>query len=280
MPGLLQIPSGRFYSGQFLAAVLAEFVGSLLFTLCGGVSPFGKAVGQVQFKTEGAVADFTPWGNGLTLAALVYITANVSGGHLNPAVTLATMVTGHISVKKGCVYILAQLVGSIFGALLTAGLVPGAEVGQGIGAVGCFHEYAGVSPGQLFGWELMMTFVLVSVVYAVAVGEPNFGIVGPLIVGLTLSAMVSIGSQYTGASLNPARVFGPTVVYHCFWNRLWIYWLGEFLGGLAAGIVAWPLYGTTAPWLLALGSWSRQPEGYDAAAGKAAHTASEDEGRV
>ena len=60
-------------------------------------------------------------------------------------------------------------------------------------------------------------------VYAVAVGEPSFGNVGPFAVGLALFAMVFAGSQYTGTAINPARAFGPAAVYHCYWNQVWLY---------------------------------------------------------
>ena len=83
-------------------AVLAELVGVLLFALLGGTAP----------------GSYAPWANGFALAVLIYITANISGGHLNPAVTIATLLTGHITIAKGITYILAQCVGGILGCLL------------------------------------------------------------------------------------------------------------------------------------------------------------------
>lgn len=224
--------------------------------------------------------------------AVVYITANVSGGHLNPAVTFATCLTGHTSWAKGGLYVLAQVLGGIFGslmgvsqllhhlsflhnvqcleevaqaapvagpsqhvggvaivtnpasgnerklskfytclqdpcrhfvtALVTAAampticdvtmqavLIPSVTVGGGDEMPGCFTHEGGVTitKGQLFLWELIMTFVLVSTVYAVAVTKPGHGNIGPLAVGFSLFASAFIGKQSypSDTAAKPAR---------------------------------------------------------------------------
>lgn len=250
MPGLLQAPSeGPLYGVKFASALLAEFVGVMLFSLFGSVVPSGNAQqttgsgGNTGVNGATPPANFAPWGNGLTLAALVYITANISGGHLNPAVTLAALVSRHISILRGFAYIICQIAGACFGSLLVAGLVPQAYVGMGNSGIGCFTAAGGINRGQLFGWELFSTFILVSTVFAVAIGKPNFGIAGPFIVGVALWAMALCSGQYTGAALNPARVLGPAAVFHCHWDLVWIYLLAHIAAALLAGLVAWPLYG-------------------------------------
>ncbi|KAL0023511.1 hypothetical protein WJX79_005411 [Trebouxia sp. C0005] len=187
-------------------------------------------------------APWAPWGNGIALALSVYITANISGGHVNPAVTLAAMLTGHISIVKGLAFIIFQVFGACLGILMIAGLVPGSYVGMGNHGTGCFTTAPGVSLGMLFGWEVIMTFVLVSVVYAVAIGDPSFGAMGPLAVGLSLLALVFAGLNYTGTAINPARALGPAIVFHCHWDKVWLYVIAECVGGLAAGLMAGPLY--------------------------------------
>ena len=82
--------------------VLAELIGVLLFALLGGTAP----------------ADLAAWANGFALAVLIYVTANISGGHLNPAVTVATLITGHITIAKAVAYVVAQVIGGILGVLL------------------------------------------------------------------------------------------------------------------------------------------------------------------
>lgn len=224
--GLLVRRDGKVFGKLFLFAVLLEFLGLMLFTLFGSVTPY----------PFGAV------GNGLILAVLVYITANVSGGHLNPAVTLPAMMTGHISIIKGFLYIAAQIGGAMIGSLLVAGLVPGSKVGQT--SFTCFQPGNSASKGQAFAWEFFMTFVLVATVYAVAIGKPSFGNVGPLIVGIALWACASCAGAYTGASLNPARTLGPATVFSpCHSGDVWYYVLAELLGGLMAGLLSMPLYG-------------------------------------
>jgi aquaporin TIP len=224
--GLLVIQSGKLAGRLFLFALLMEFLGVMLFSL------FGNSVTPA----------FAPAGNGLVLAVLIYITANISGGHLNPAVTFATMITGHISLVKGFLYWVAQISGGIIGTLLTVGLKPGLSVG--VATTSCFAPAAGVSKAQAFGWETFSTFLLVATVYAVAIGKPSFGNVGPLAIGLSLWGAANCAGGYTGAALNPARALGPAAVFHCYGGSIWAFVLGEMLGGACAGLLSWPLYGT------------------------------------
>lgn len=226
--GLLMQHEGKFFSVRFGLSVFVELIGVMLFALLG----------------SNCQQQFIPAANGITLAVLVYITANVSGGHLNPAVTIATMVTGHISVLKGAAYIVAQIVGDTLGMMLTAALRPNYSLGMGNSAPGCFHPNPFNDPGngtthwQAFGWELIFTFILVSTVYAVAIGKPSFGNVGPLIVGLALYACASIGAPITGASLNPARTLGPVIVYQCHaGDAAWYYVIAEVVGGILAAMM-------------------------------------------
>lgn len=240
MPGLLQ--SDESSASRLYAAIAAELVCSLLFAF---------------FGAPGAGAA----GNAVLLAVLVYVAANVSGGHINPAVTVATLVTGHISFSRGLAYIVAQCLGATVGSALHLLLVPGAE------CVGSFAPH-GISLGQAFGWELLMTFVLVITVYSVAVGEPSFGIVGPAAIGASVYATAIVGGGFTGGALNPARVLAPAIVFGCNWGAVPIYILGELAGGVAAALVSWPLYGTG----LQLGKWLDAAEhaasaGYERIAG-------------
>ncbi|DBB02267.1 hypothetical protein WJX82_006919 [Trebouxia sp. C0006] len=273
MPGLLQTPSGHFAEAKFVYALIAEFIGVMLFAFAGSATPQGNVSTQQSTMTDtdqqdSGSANWAPWGNGMSLAVLIYITANISGGHLNPAVTLATIVTGHISFLKGLAYIFVQICGACFGMLMVAGLVPGSYVGMGNNGTGCFTRGTDVTMGMLFGWETVMTFVLVSVVYAVAVGEPSFGNFGPYAVGLSLFSMVFAGSQFTGTAINPARALGPAIVFHCHWNEVWLYIIAEGVGGVIAGLVAAPLYGVGATWLTGLVPWQKRSESPDGPSGR------------
>ncbi|CAK0782069.1 hypothetical protein CVIRNUC_005545 [Coccomyxa viridis] len=216
------------YSRRLWAAMLAEFIGMAIFQIYGG-------------SANDEVAAF---GNGLTLAVVIYATANVSGGHVNPAVTLANCLTGHTSWGRGGLYMAAQLLGAIFGALIESGLLPDAVVGGGTGP-GCFTHLKGIATttGQLWWWEVIMTFLLVSVVFATTVTKPGHGNIAPLAIGFTLFASAFVGGPSTGAALNPARVLGPAMVFHCYWNTAFVYVFAEFFGAVIAAALVLPLYG-------------------------------------
>ncbi|CAL5221141.1 g3278 [Coccomyxa viridis] len=222
------------YSRRLWAALLAEFIGMAIFQIYGG-------------SANDEVAAF---GNGLTLAVVIYATANVSGGHVNPAVTLANCLTGHTSWGRGGLYMLAQLLGAIFGALIEArpthckSLNYADTVGGGVGP-GCFTHLKGTATtrGQLWWWETIMTFLLVSVVFATAVTKPGHGNIAPLAIGFTLFASAFVGGPSTGAALNPARVLGPAMVFHCYWDTAFVYVFAEFFGAVTAAALVLPLYG-------------------------------------
>lgn len=242
MPGLLETPPGYFATTKFFYALIAECLGTMMFALVAGASQYVAANLVTQGGPNYTMAAF---GNGFGLMIAVFATANISGGHINPAVTLATMLTGNMEILNGTLYMAAQLLGSIFASLVLVGLVPGAAIGMGNSGPGCFGPGAGqaVNNAQLFGWELFGTFILVSVIYAVAIGPNSFGNVAPLAVGLTLTGAIFMGAAFTGGAFNPARAIGPSCVFHCNWDKIGYFVLGEVVGGLSAGAFGLPLYG-------------------------------------
>ena len=80
--------------------------------------------------------------------------------------------------------------------------------------------------GMLFGWELILAFILVSTVYACAIGAPNFGNIAPLAVGVSLALDLMAAAAYSGGGVSPVRVLGPAIVFHCNWDTAWVYMLG------------------------------------------------------
>lgn len=105
-----------------------------------------------------------------------------------------------------------------------------------------------MSYGQAFGFECILTFTLVSVVFAVSVGEPHFGNIGPFAVGLAQWAGGLAAGNFTGGALNPARVLGPAIVFSARWHQAWVYVLAELLGGALAAGAAIVLYGLGPDW--------------------------------
>jgi glycerol uptake facilitator-like aquaporin len=180
-----------------------------------------------------------PFVNGLSLAVVIYFAANISGGHINPAVTFSVFISGYYPMLHSCLYVIVQCVGAICGSLLVNALTPFDKifVGMGDGGPGCFdstsmsHE---ISKRQLFGWEVIMTFTLISTVYACGIAKPGHGSMTPLAVGFSLLACAGAGGKYSGAALNPARVIGPLAVYRCGTDVAWIYILAQLLAAVFA----------------------------------------------
>ncbi|DBA82268.1 TPA: hypothetical protein ACH3X2_000536 [Trebouxia sp. C0005] len=223
MPGLLQTQAEHFTKTKYVMALCAEFLGSMLFTFT------GSALLSV------ALAD--PENPNVVLAAL----GNAAG------ITIA-----------GCAYMLAQVVGSVFGSLLIAGLIPDSYIGMGNKGTGCFAPSAELTNGMTFGWEFFLSFILVATVYACAIGAPNFGNVAPLAVGVSLALDIMAGAAYSGSSVSPARVLGPAIVFHCHWNTAWVMALGDMIGGVFAGLTAIHLYGDHAKWIDPLMPWGEK----------------------
>jgi MIP family channel proteins len=206
-----------------LRAPVAEFVGTALFVLVGAGSIVAN-VSSVAGNVGIALA------HGVGLAVLVTIMLPISGGHLNPAVSVALWVGKQIDAKTLGRYVLAQLLGAIVGALLIKALFPASMVRisslgtpQLSGAIGLFGGIA---------LEALFTFFLVSAVYGTAVSSQAQK-VGGFAIGLTVLVCALGGGQLTGAVMNPARALGPALVAWD-WHGQAVYWIGPLLGGTAA----------------------------------------------
>ena len=208
--------------------LLAEFVGTTLLVF---VAMMTTSMAQVGFGGVAAGDLLIPaFGHACILAGLVYAIGHVSGCHINPAVPLSLAAIGKLPLQQVPPYVVAQIAGGLFGALLHAWTWP---MGPGTAMT---LPAAEVSAGQAFLLEAVMTFVLVSVVIGVAVSGKAPAAAAGAALGATLGALVLVGGPITGASMNPARSLGPAIVN---WNfeAHWIYWLGPIAGGLAAGVV-------------------------------------------
>ena len=212
-------------------STLAEFIATLLFVFLGAgavVVTGGLPNGTLDPARLVAIA----LANGLAIAVLVYATAKISGGHINPAVTFAAWLTGKIGPARGLMFILAQLSGAAVGALLLLAAIPDAsETNLGVHALG-----PDVSVGMGFVMEVVVTFALVFVIFATAVDPGGMDNQAPLAIGLIVLVDHFIAVPITGASMNPARSFGPALVAG-EWSNHWIYWGAPLLGGAVAGLV-------------------------------------------
>lgn len=200
--------------------LLAEFIGTaaLIFIGAGaGALGIGGLVGV-------ALA------HGLILVAVAYAYGPISGAHINPAVTFAIALGGEISWSKAVRYWVAQFAGGALGAALLFFVFGGA--GNGLGAT---VPAEGVTAAQAIALEAVLTFLLVSTIFQTAVKKEGTPFAG-LAIGATLVAAILMGGPLTGASLNPARTFGPALFTGTL-NAFWIYLLGTGLGAAAAAWV-------------------------------------------
>lgn len=172
--------------------------------------------------------------HGLTIAVMVSATGGISGGHLNPAVTLGLLVGGKISLKDSFAYWVAQLAGATAAALLIIGIA-GHNLGVSIVGGGTPDLAPTVSQLQGIAIEAVVTFFLVFVVYGSAV-DARAPKIGGLAIGLTVAIGILFAGPLTGGALNPARAFGPALASG-HWNNQLVYWAGPMLGGLLAGLV-------------------------------------------
>lgn len=171
--------------------------------------------------------------HGLVLSIAISATGHISGGHINPAVTCAFLATGRISGGKAAQYIVAQLVGAtIAGFALRAIFTQDVWGKVNLGTPGLA---AGVGQGRGILIEAILTFFLVFAVFGTAVHSkaPKIGGFG---IGLTIAFDILMGGPLTGASMNPARTFGPGLAAG-FWDGHIVYWIGPLLGGVVAGLV-------------------------------------------
>lgn len=168
--------------------------------------------------------------HGLALFVAVAVGANISGGHVNPAVTFGIFVGGNISLLRGILYWIAQLLGSVVASLLLK-FVTGLPTGT-------FGLGSDVTVWNAFVFEIVLTFGLVYTVYATAVDpkKGSLGTIAPLAIGLIVGANILAAGPFTGASMNPAIAFGPALVSWDFTHH-WIYWAGPLIGGGLAGVV-------------------------------------------
>ncbi|KAK4395223.1 Aquaporin TIP2-1 [Sesamum angolense] len=219
------------FSFASIKAYIAEFISTLLFVFAGVGSAiaFNKLTSDAALDPPGLVAIAVC--HGFALFVAVAVGANISGGHVNPAVTFGLAVGGQITILTGIFYWIAQLLGSTVACFLlkvvTGGLaIPTHGVGAGVGAI----------EGVVM--EIIITFALVYTVYATAADpkKGSLGTIAPIAIGFIVGANILAAGPFSGGSMNPARSFGPAVAAGNFTGH-WIYWVGPLLGGGLAGLI-------------------------------------------
>jgi glycerol uptake facilitator protein len=219
---------GQKLTAEAIGTAILVFIGAgsvPLTLLLTGANPFGSAeLSTISFAFAFAIF------------AAVYSVGHISGCHINPAVTIALLATRKVDVQTAVSYIGAQLVGAVFGAVLTFVILVGNDpVKLGLGAVSFNPDTSGVAIA--IAAEAIGTAILVFTVFGAAVdGRAPAGFAG-LIIGFIVYGIIILVGPITGAALNPARQVGPNIVEAVIgkatnWDQVVVYIVGPILGGL------------------------------------------------
>lgn len=211
-------------------SLLAEFLGTFTLVFVGA-----GAVIIASTPDFGANVVVPALGHGLILVGLIYIFGHISGAHFNPAVTLGLLIGGKITPSRAGLYMIAQFLGGIAAAFVLVLLIPDiATFGETKGSLTENYVWSAA------GWEVVLTFFLVSSVYQAAVYE-KAGNLAAVAIGFTLAGAILAGGPFGGASLNPSRTLGPALaaafVDGADISYVLPYFVGIFAGGALGGLV-------------------------------------------
>jgi aquaporin Z len=221
-------------SNRIAPKLLAEFIGTFAFVFigAGAAAVVGGGAGLPGI-TAVALA------HGLAIMAFAFAYGSVSGGHMNPAVTVGVLAAGAMGVGEAIGYIVSQLIGGVAGALLLRTVLGGAATGLGMPALA--HNLAlgatslTITPEAGYMIEALLGFFLVTVVLGTAVAG-RAGNLAPLAIGMTLTFNIIMGGALTGAPFNPARALGPMVATGNF-NDAWLYLTAPVVGAIVAALL-------------------------------------------
>lgn len=206
---------------------IAEFIGTFALVFIG--------IGAI---VSGAELVGVALAHGLAIAVMVSAVGHISGGHFNPAITFAFVLTRRMALPLAGVYVAAQLAGALVATLALRAVFPAAaNLDAGVPVL---NDAIGAGAGVLT--EAILTFFLVWVVFASAAdSRGTFKSIAGLAIGLTITADILAGGTLTGAAMNPARALGPELGFNV-WDDWWVYIVGPLLGAGAAGALYEFLY--------------------------------------
>src|SRR5437016_14364926 len=214
---------------KLLRSLTAEFVGTLLFVFLGA----GSVVAFIaNGPTTGSIGPLgVALAHGVGMAVIVSMTMSISGGHMNPAVTLGLWLGDRFAGRLVGPYIVVQILGAVAGAALVKAVFPAMAVGLALVGTPRLATEVGFMQGVWI--EALLTFFLVSAVFGTAVSSeaPKIGGFG---IGLAIFVDALVGGGLTGAAMNPARAFGPAIVSGDLHGQA-VWWIGPLLGAAAAG---------------------------------------------
>ncbi|KAL8135963.1 aquaporin PIP2-2-like [Apium graveolens] len=225
-------------SWSFYRAIIAEFVATLLFLYITVLTVIGYKSQSETDQCGGVGILGIAWAFGGMIFVLVYCTAGISGGHINPAVTFGLFLARKVSLVRAVMYMIAQCLGAICGVGLVKAFQKSYYIRYGGGA----NELAdGYNKGTGLGAEIIGTFVLVYTVFSATDPKRNardshVPVLAPLPIGFAVFMVHLATIPITGTGINPARSFGAAVIYgkEKAWDDQWIFWVGPFIGAAIA----------------------------------------------
>jgi len=225
--GFCLMVNPRAYLAEAIATYGLVFFGPLSIILA--ISAFGEGL-----TTQSVL--FIALAHGGAIGLGVYAFGHISGAHINPAVTIPMMITRKIGIVDGIGYIISQLTGAVAAASTLKVILPELGAKVNFGTQGGPSDLINNSISSGFAVEAVLTFFLVTVIFMTAVHKKA----SPGFAGLAIGGMIFIihlvGVPLTGASVNPARTFGPALISG-FWEFHWMYWAAPILGGIIAGLI-------------------------------------------
>ncbi len=218
---------------------IAEFIGTMTLVVLG----CGTAMLVGCSAEQGTGYLLTALAFGLTIVGMAYAVGNISGCHINPAVSLGVLMTGGMTSSDFVGYVVAQCLGAFAGSGLLAAIFGLGGVTDKTGGFGS-NGLAGVNGSALAGLlvEIVLTFIFVMVILGVTSKKANHGSFGGLIIGWTLVVVHILGIGLTGTSVNPARSIGPAIVAAVSGNTtpitcVWVFIIGPLVGAALAALV-------------------------------------------
>ena len=219
---------------------IAEFIGTFVLVIfgCGSAVAANTLVSKLNLAGASALAFTTlliAFAFGLVIVAMAYSIGNVSGCHINPAVSVSMLICGKIGIKDFCGYIVAQFAGGIAGAGVLVYLL-GTSNGLGQNGFGSASAL-GIDMWQAIVVEIILTFVFVLTILGVTSKAEN-GAVSGMVIGFTLTLVHILGIPFTGTSLNPARSFGPALLMGGeALSQVWVFIAAPIVGAVIAALV-------------------------------------------
>ena len=217
----------RAWLAEAIATYGLVFFGPLSVILA--ISSFGEGLSTMSVL-------FISLAHGGAIALMIYTFGHISGAHINPAVTIPMIITKKIGITDGIGYIIFQLIGAVAAAATLKAILPELGAKVNFATQGGPSDLIDKSIASGFAIEAVLTFFLVMVIFMTAVHKKA----SPGWHGFTIGGMIFlihlVGVPLTGASVNPARTFGPALISG-FWEYHWLYWAAPIVGGIIAGVL-------------------------------------------